>query len=759
MNRAVDIYFVKDAGNRLRKEPYFSEKSMNHIFKPCAILVVVLLLIVCGVSNVAAQTEVDVFVYGATPAGIAASVEAARHGHSVILVEPSSLIGGMISGGLTKTDIGRKDTVGGLPDEFFQSIVDDYDATYGKNSVQSKQTNGGIFFEPHVAARVFNKMLAQAGVTVHRQERILSVEIDGGRIVAARTAGQSAEENYRAKMFIDASYEGDLMAVAGVPYRVGREAADEYGESFAGLRTGPQKLLGTGDHRLQSFNIRSTLTNRDDIRLPIPKPAQYMPEAFESFIQHVHEKNLKNFNDLFPDVPLWGPVNGKSDPNKADDIGANIDYAEASPEARQRSYEHTRDLWLTFWYMLQNDSRLTPEFRESAKKWGLPKDEFVDSQHVSPQLYVREARRMLGRYVMSQNDVQTDRFKADGVAIGSYGIDSHPVQMIRTPAGLTEEGGDLGGWTDPYNIPYRSLTPYSPQNLLVVVDISATHIAYCSVRMEPVFMMLGEVGGTAASQAIESGTSVQDISITALRTDLKKQGIPLEPPFRPSVDIQFDGNPVLGQPVYFKVDQKEIRSPLVRYYWNFDGSGELQATTMEPVWTFPADKPWLVSLLVEDRDGNRSLVARKIVQVGTEKGPADVTLPFDQAKQNGLWDRTARGGLDERDLTAYHDLNLDKGIKSATFDVKLSRSGQYLVALAFPAGPTRATNVPIRIRNGQSEYNIKVDERHKPGPFAFVPIGKFTLDAASPLSINIGTGETDGDVAVEAVRWIWLGSR
>lgn len=714
----------------------------------------------CISASVFAQAKADVVVYGATPAGIMASVEASRKGQSVVLIEPSGLIGGMVSGGLTKTDIGRRDTVGGLPDEFFNRVLQYYDTKYGKDSQQSKETHGGIFFEPHVAEGVFVSMLAEAKVVVHKHERVIGAKVEGNRIVSMTVEDPSHNpSSYEAKVFIDASYEGDLMAQSNVPYRVGRESVSEYGESFAGVRKGSPQMVGTGDHRLQSFNIRSTLTNRDDIRLPIPKPAHYMPEAFEDFIEHIHNKHLKTFNDLFPDVPLWGPVNGKSDPNKADDVGANIDYADGTPEARQRSYEHTRDLWLTFWYMLQNDPRLSPEFRASAKKWGLPKDEFVDSGHVTPQLYVREARRMLGRYIMTQKDVQTDRFKEDGVALGSYGIDSHPVQLIRTPQGLVEEGGNLAGWTDPYNIPYRSLTPTAPTNLLVVVDISATHVAYCTVRMEPVFMMLGEAGGTAAALAIKNGTSVQDVSIPELRKQLKEQGVPLDPLFRPAVSFKTDVTPVPGKPVTFSVLPQQLHAPLKRFFWNFDGSGEVQSTEEHPNWTFPVAKQWLVSLFVEDAEGNRSLVRRQWVDVGGSKEPVDVTLSFEEAVDKGLWDRTAGGGLDERDLTAYHDLNKNKGMKSVLFTAKLPKDGRYKVALAFPQGPKRASNVPITIQNGDTRHVLHIDQRKKDSPYAFVPIGEFVFSADKPTTLGIDTKDTDGDVAIEAVRWIWMGGQ
>jgi hypothetical protein len=707
-----------------------------------------------------AQTSTDVVVYGATPAGVSASIAAAREGEKVILLEPSSLIGGVVAGGLTKTDIGRRDTVGGFPNEFFRRVLAYYETTFGKDSVQVKQCHEGIFFEPHVAEAVFKDMLRDAGVQVRKGERISSVDLQHNKISAIHVTGalSGVDTQYIATIFIDASYEGDLMAKAGVPYRVGREATTEYGESLAGYTHGLPQYIGAGDQRVQSFNIRSTLTNRDDIRLPISKPAHYTPEVFAGFLAHIREKHLQTFDDVFPDVPLWGPVNGKSDPNKADDVGANLDYADGTDLVRQRSYEHTRDLWLTFWYMLQHDPSLSPEFRASALKWGVPKDEFVDSGHVSPQLYVREARRMQGSYMMSQKDVQTDRYKEDGIAMGSYAIDSHPVQVIITPRGRVEEGGDIGGWTDPYNIPYRSITPVAPENLLVVVDISATHIAYCTVRMEPVFMMLGQAGGIAASLAIQSETSVQNVSISQLRGKLKAAGVPLDPPFRPSVVIEYDPHPQPGKPVQFHAVQKDVRTPIAKYYWNFDGSGKVQSRDADPVWQFSVAKPWLVSLYVEDAGGNKSLVNRSVLNLGAD-GPDDITVPFQQSTNTGLWDRVGIGGLDERNLVAYHDLDKNKGKKSIMFTTDLPSSGRYLIAIAFPQGAKRATNVPIKITSGENRHSVTLNERNKETPFAFSPLGIFAFDFNKPASLEIDTTGTDGDVAIEAVKWIWLGPR
>jgi hypothetical protein len=719
-----------------------------------------LLCIGLGTALHAAQQSpqsAEVVVYGGTPSGVMAAVAAARQGRQVLLVEPSKHLGGVISGGLTKTDIGRRETIGGLPAEFFSRVLATYEKTYGKDSPQPLATKGGIFFEPHVAEETFEAMLHDAHVAVVKEQIVADALLDHDHIASIRvTSPSGAYTTIAGRIFIDASYEGDLMAAAHVPYRVGREGVAEYNESLAGMTRGPAETIGKGDHRVQSFNIRSTITNRPDIRIPFPKPEHYMPEAFADFLAHIHNKHIRNFAELFPDEPEWGAVNGKSDPNKADDVGINVNYAEADAATRHAIYEHTRDLWLSFWYMLANDPSLSEEFKQSVRVWGLPKDEFADSGNITPTLYVREARRMIGRYIMTQKDVQTDRVKPDGIAIGSYVIDSHAVQEILMPAGLVSEGGNIAGWTDPYNIPYRAITPVKPDNLLVTVDLSATHIAYCTIRMEPVFMTIGQAAGLAASLSIQHHVSVQDVPVDKLRAELDAQKVPLEPMFRPRVTIELDGNEKSGAPVRFHVRQVEVRAPLTKYYWNFDGSGAVNSKDVSPTWTFATAKPIVVSLMVEDAEGHTSLIAKRKLTFGSDHAP-DVTVLYEQAKEQGLWDKTAIGSIDERDLVAYHDLNNGKGSKSVRFEAKVSRAGHYRLAVAYPTNVRRATNVPVKVKTRTGMKTLYFNERSKDTPFAFTPLGDFHLDAGELPSVTISTENTDGDVAIEAIRWIWMG--
>jgi hypothetical protein len=429
------------------------------------------------------SAETDVLVYGGTPAGVSAAVSAARQGRSVVLVEPLYYVGGMMSGGLTKTDIGDRGTIGGVSKEFFDRVLKHYQKAYGPESDQVKASKDGAFFEPKVAAEIFRTMLDEAGVKVLLKHDLVSAAINGGAVSSVVLKSGDATEIHEAKVFIDATYEGDLLAAAGVPYRVGREASAEFGESLAGMTEGPAEYLGKGDHRVQSYNMRSTLTNRADLLVPIPKPDVYTPEAHRGFIDSVKRGGYKTFEELFHDVPLWGGVNGKFDPNKADAVGLNYGYVEADAEGRRRIVKRLRDHWLSLWYMLQNDPDLPEDFRASAKKWGLPKDEFVESGHVSSQPYVRVGRRMMGRYFLTQNDVMDDRFKEDAICLGSYNIDSHEIQRMLTDKGWIKEGFIIEK-IDPYEIPYRSITPFAPRNLLVSCAVSASHIAYRTSRME-----------------------------------------------------------------------------------------------------------------------------------------------------------------------------------------------------------------------------------------------------------------------------------
>ena len=714
-----------------------------------------MLLLISQPSRSAAETSADVFIYGGTPGGVAAAVTSARAGHKVVLAEPGYFVGGMMAGGLTKTDVGNRETLGGISKEFFDRVFDFYKTTYGADSLQARQSHQGVFFEPKVAAAIFRAMLDEAGVSVLLKHRLDAVKQDRERILSATLApAVGGPVSVTAKIFIDATYEGDLLAAAGVPYRVGREAREEYQESLAGMTDGPAMYLGKGDHRVQAYNIRSTITNRPDILVPFPKPETYTPEPHQGFIQAVKKHGFKTFEDLFHDVPMWGEVNGKLDPNKADAVGMNFNYAEADPEGRARIVRRVQDYWLSLWYMLQTDPELPQEFRDSVKKWGLPKDEFTESGHVSPQIYVRVARRMLGRHMLTQNDVQDERFKDDAICLGSYNIDSHDVQRLITPKGWEMEGYIIQA-TDPYEIPYRSITPFAPENLLVVCAVSATHIAYGTLRMEPVFLMIGQAAGIAADLAITHKTSVQDIPVKTLQDTLRKTGIALAAPFRPKIEIVAQTPPPYapGQEIVFEAKTVRGRSPLEKISWNFDGSGAVQATGPTVRHRFSTAKPVTISANAIDQEGHQALLATKDLVIG-ENGTPDIEVPFSQAATKGRWDRAGSGSVAYRFRTPYHDMNDGKGEKSATFSATIPADGTYIVAMAFAEDSNRAQNVPVSITHASGTTNTSVDQSAKTKPFAFVPLGSFPFKKGEKATVTVGNAGTKGYVVVDAVRWI-----
>jgi len=720
-------------------------------------VLILLALVSLGVSRLFAA-EPDVVVFGGTPAGVMAAVTAGRQGNKVLLLEPGGLVGGMMAGGLTKTDMGRPETVGGLANEYFARVLKYYQDKFGVNSAQAKDCHNGVFFEPHVAGEIFAAMLQEAGVEVRKQQQLVDATVKGGRIteIAIHDAAKNSDASVTGKIFIDATYEGDLLAAAHVPYRVGREARSEFHESMAGLRQGPPEYLGTGDHRVMAYNIRSPITNVDALRAPVPKPQHYTPELLQSFVDAVLVHKYKTFEELFFDWPNWGGINGKFDSNRGDFPGANYAYLEGDYEARAAILARVQDYFLSLWWMLQNDPRLPEDFRQSAQRWGLPKDEFLDSGHISPQLYVREGRRMLGRYFITQDDLEMNRHKDDAVCIASYNIDSHTVQQLRYDGRLIPEEGYFTSSVEPWEIPYRALTPYAPSNLLVVCAVSATHIAYGSLRMEPIFMMIGQVGGLAADLALRQKTSVQDIPVKELQTWLTHAGIPLQAQYHPAVAI--DNPPAtvaVGQPVTFHAKVIEGKAPL-QYFWNFDGSGAVQSTDENPTWTFPVAKPTEVSLKVLDANGNASMVSLANVQVGDDLTP-DPAVNVRGVKFQGRWDRGGSLALQNRHRENFHDMNEEKGAKSVLFSTVIPRTGRYLVAFAFQGGPQRATNTPVAVTHRDGEAHLTVNQRTGAAPFAFQPLGEYRFEAGAIAKVVVSNENTDGFVSVDEVRWIWLG--
>jgi FAD dependent oxidoreductase len=521
----------------------------------CAGLAVVLAFTLVNADQSASSAQAfDLVVYGGTAGGVISAIAARREGLNVALLEPGSHLGGMVSGGLGWTDYGKKEVIGGYSLEFFERVG----AKYGRPIEWH--------FEPHIAEAVFNDLIKEAGVHVFLQHRLRdkdAVRKSGTRVTEIVTENGAV---FRARVFSDASYEGDLMARAGVTYTFGREGISEYNESLAGVRDrtplhqfraavspvdASGKLLpeimprskdpvGAADKRVQAYNFRLCMTQNADNRVPWPKPAGYTASRYELLARYLpaFEKTLGRplaINDVMKADIVQ---NGKTDTNNngafsTDYIGGSYDYPEGSYAARARIRQAHVDYIQGFLYFLATDARVPAALSAEMKEWGLCKDEFVDNDHWPYQLYVREARRMVGEYVMSQKDIQTELTKADSIGMGSYNSDSHNVQRRPTEDGTAVENeGDMQVSVTPYEIPYRLILPKRAQatNLLVPVCFSATHVAYSTLRMEPQYMIVGQAAGVAAKMAIDGQLALQDIDPRALGAKLSSQRAVLHKP-------------------------------------------------------------------------------------------------------------------------------------------------------------------------------------------------------------------------------------
>jgi hypothetical protein len=517
--------------------------------------------------------QADVVVYGGTSAGVAAAVQAARMGKSVVLVGPDRHLGGLSAGGLGYTDSGNTKAVGGLAREFYGRVYKHYgdDAAWrwqkmaefknegqgSRSRVDSEQTMWT--FEPHVAEAVFDAWVAESGVLVYRNEwldREKGVVKQGGRIVSITML---SGKTFHGKVFIDATYEGDLLAAAGVSYHVGREANSVYGEAWNGIQleafnhhrhyfmtpvspykvpgdpssgvlfgvsTEPPGKTGDGDRRVQAYCFRTCLTRHAPNRAPFPKPEGYAPATYELLLRDLLT-GRKDFFQKFDMIP-----NLKTDTNNhgafsSDFIGMNYDYPDASYERRREIIKAHENYQKGYYYFVANDPRVPAFIREEMAQWGLAADEFKDNGNWPHQIYVREARRMIGEHVMTEHDTLNKTQIADPVGMGSYTLDSHHCQRMITADGHVQNEGDIGvGTKGPYKISYRSITPKKTEceNLLVSICMSSSHIAFGSIRMEPVFMILGQSAATAAAHAIDEGKAVQDIDYPRLRERLVADG-------------------------------------------------------------------------------------------------------------------------------------------------------------------------------------------------------------------------------------------
>ena len=682
---------------------------------PAVLMAAVVGLAATAVGRVpAAESRHDVVVYGATSGGIVAAIQARAMGRTAIIVEPGRHVGGLSAGGLGATDIGNKAAIGGLSREFYRRIGRHYAADAAWRHERREEYRRGRreageeemwTFEPHVAERVYRDWLAEKGIEVVFGGRLDlrpgGVEKAGRRIVAFRTEDG---RRFAGAMFIDASYEGDLMAKAGVAYHVGREAESVHGESLNGIRAAharshqfthrvdpyvvpgdpasglvplvspdPPGADGDGDRRVQAYNFRMCTTDVPANRRDWPKPEGYDEKRYELLL-----RNFEAGDHRIPWNPVWMP-NRKTDTNNnlaisTDYIGANHDYPEADHERRERIVADHRGYQQGLMWTLANHPRVPEKVREHFRRLGLAKDEFTDNDNWPHQLYVREARRMVSDYVMTQADCQWTRAAEDPVGLGAYNMDSHNCQRYVTADGVVRNEGDIQVGVKPYRIAYRSIRPRREEceNLLVPVCLAASHIAYGSIRMEPVFMVLGQSAATAAVLAIEGGKAVQDVEYGALRVRLLADGQVLE--------------------------------------WG-------GANAIEPA---------------------------KLAGVVVDNAAARVV---------GEWKAsTSIGGFVGPDY--LHDDAAAKGKKSVTFTPRLPAAGDYEIRLWATPGANRATAVPVTVRLADGERTVTVDQRNGPGTAGYVVLGTFPCPAGEGASVTIGTAGTAGHVIADAVQFV-----
>ncbi|MCK5941080.1 MAG: FAD-dependent oxidoreductase [Planctomycetes bacterium] len=658
----------------------------------------------------------DIVIYGCTSAGIAAAVQARRMGCTVVVVGPDRHLGGLSAGGLGWTDSGNKAVIGGIAREFYQRVFAHYadDAAwrwqrrqdYGNRGQGAAAIDGEArtmwIFEPHVAEQVFEDLVAEHGLAVHRDQwldRDGGVELRDGRITAIRML---SGRRYEGARFVDATYEGDLMAAAGVGYVVGREANSRYGETLNGVQTrravshqfdrpvdpyvvpgdpssgllprihgGAPGVEGSGDHRVQAYCFRTCMTDHPGNRVPFPRPAGYDAREYELLLRYLQTGGRGVF-DKFDPIP-----NRKTDTNNHgafsfDNIGRNYDYPDADYARRREIVEEHRVYQQGLLWFLANDPRVPADVRERMSRWGLAADEFVDNAHWPHQLYVREARRMVADWVQTERHLRGAAPTPRPIGMGSYNMDSHNVQRYVDEHGHARNEGDIqvhpGG---PYPVDYGAITPKRSEcrNLLVPVCLSSSHIAYGSIRMEPVFMILGQSAATAAALSIEQRVAVQDLDYQRLAARLRADGQVLA-----FEDRRFTPLTALSGTV---VD---------------DSAAALEG-------------PW-----------QRSRVA-----AGVHRG-------------------------------YLHDGDRRDGSCIATFSAELA-PGRYEVQIAYTAHANRAGNVRVQVTAGREPRTYRVDQRRPPnGEHGFHTLATSML--AGPVEVRIDNAGADGHVIVDAVRFV-----
>jgi hypothetical protein len=535
-------------------------------------------IISCRNNSTSDIYKADVIVYGGTSSAVTTAVQVTRMGKSVIIVSPDKHIGGLSSSGLGFTDTGNKAVIGGLAREFYQLLYQHYmkpeswtwqkKSEYGNKGQGNPAIDGELrtmwIFEPHAAEEAFEQLIAKNNITVYRNEwldREGGVEKKNGTIISFRTL---SGKTFKGKIYVDATYEGDLMAASGISYHTGREAGNVYNEEYNGVQTGdieykhhdfgdlkispyvipgdsssgllprisplnPGKR-GDGDNKIQTYCFRTCLTKTEQNRVPFTRPVGYDSTQYELLIR-IFQAGWRGTFNKFDAIP-----NSKTDVNNHgpfsfDNIGMNYDYPEAGYERRKEIIKEHTTYQKGLLYFIAYDKRVPSDVRDEMSKWGYSKDEFTDNNNWPYNIYVREARRMKGDYIMTENDVLGKRIVPHSIGMGSYNLDSHNTQRYIKPDGFVENEGDIELPTkQPYMIDLGSIMPKREEclNLLVPVCVSSSHIAFGSIRMEPVFMILGQSAGTVAAMAIEKHKSIYDLTYEEIRAKLIANGQVLE---------------------------------------------------------------------------------------------------------------------------------------------------------------------------------------------------------------------------------------
>jgi hypothetical protein len=542
------------------------------------LLISLVSLVCCQTKKNSGIYEADVIVYGGTSSAVTTAVQIARMGKSVIIVSPDKHLGGLSSSGLGFTDTGNKAVIGGLAREFYQLIYLHYQnpaswkwqkqSEYGNKGQGNPAIDGENrtvwIFEPHAAEEAFELLIEKNNIKVFRDEwldRNHPVIKNNGTILSFQTLSGKI---FKGKIFIDATYEGDLMASAGISYHVGREANSVYDEEWNGIQVGtfPHKhhdfgdlnvnpyvipgdsssgilqrissknpgIRGEGDSRIQAYCFRLCLTKNENNRVPFLRPDGYDSTQYELLIRIYNAGWRGTFNKFDPIPNLKTDVNNHG-PFSFDNIGMNYDYPEAGYERRKEIIREHITYQMGLLYFIVSDPRIPAEVRDEMSKWGYSGDEFPDNNNWPYNIYVREARRMKGEYVMTENDVLSKRKVPHSIGMGSYNLDSHNTQRYIKDDGFVENEGDIElSSKQPYMIDLGSILPKREEcrNLLVTVCVSSSHIAFGSIRMEPVFMILGQSAGTVAAMAIEERKSIYALSYDAIKTKLLADGQILE---------------------------------------------------------------------------------------------------------------------------------------------------------------------------------------------------------------------------------------